>query len=584
VSVYLPTGVSIPLESEQIYDAFPVVASNGAGVVVAMWYHSLSHVGNGASSVGGARSTDGGVTWANLGIVWDEPSPDVAASAAAVVWAPSFTGGSGQFVAYIQATDFTKNPLGRSGYLITSPDGVAWTRGNPVPMASTFNATWAFPSDLLWFNDNGTPVLLATAYGPIVGGKNWVPMALFSNDVGATWVNAGMPGGNNNVSNFSETKLAVGPSQVTAFIRNDDSFGGSTIWQSLWDATYFTWSSPVAVLQAASGQPSAIRTSTGAWLLTYRDESVPGVDTLHHPTGLADSDDGLSFVSRGDPTGTGRAMLYGNFAELPNGDVLLVYSVEDTGPANAKASVFVTTLRQSQIDARLVLGSNGPDLVRVHASGGSAYRNVVGTGTWDQVRYITDTDGALLDYEAPQGVPVRYALNAAGSGVTVGPVTLPESTLWLIDPNHPELSVPLDIPHDGAHAWTRASVMSSLTIPGNPRPHTKDFGRQDRAGSILAQVFAQDDYSALSDLTDLKGAKYLSIPPSHWIIEKVNPWVMVGDVSEQAMSNSYSQVMWQITLPLVPTDRPDVIRSLPGSGWLDGPGPWREGSIAWAQP
>jgi len=161
--------------------------------------------------------------------------------------------------------------------------------------------------------------------------------------------------------------------------------------------------------------------------------------------------------------------------------------------------------------------------------------------------------GTLFDYEAPYGAAVTYS-TIESPGTVSSPVTVAESSAWLIDPGAPALSVPIRIKQLGGR--TR-KVNRGVFYPMGRAAAVVQTDGQRKAAEYDLSVYTgtDDDRAELDALLDGAGVLLLNVPAANgWGIGA--EYVSVGDVVEDRPFTylGYADRVW--TLPITVVDMP----------------------------
>ncbi|MDE9365961.1 sialidase family protein [Luteipulveratus sp. YIM 133132] len=541
------------LEDSAAYDGFPVCAAADDGTAVVLWPHSTTHEGGDSTYVAGVWSPDAGASWSGWSKMYDDTAPGRNANPCGLVWMPARGSYPAQFVALVMTEVSTATPPGRLNFLIRSDDGVTWAKGQAVSWPS---ARWAFPSELLW-QDDGTDagILWAAAYVSYDAAKPTVATVLRSLDRGATWTDAGSPGGRTTSVASLEPRLTVRPDGSLYCTIRQDQPAWKIISSTRAAGAASTWSTPQLVLPGASGSPAVHYTSNGEMMMLYREYTRRTVDSYHAPFGWARSvDNGATWKRGPDFTHTGRAMMYAAMTDLPGGSVLVAYGLEDPGRTWARASVFATTFS-------LLEPAPGLDVALDLTGVPTAVLTADATSLPYPVYRVTDTgreqinDGTALtvfpvelrDAEAPIGVPFWYEIQDATTDVLEVPA---DSGTWLVHPGDADLSTRVTV---AAHEEWSADLEQDVTlIPGRATPFVTTTGpRQSPAGTFELKVSDAPSNAALQRI--LADGVPLLVKSAD---EDMCGWISVGSVRWRRRTKRLRDPSRRVTLPYVTTERP----------------------------
>ena len=450
----------VKLADSALYEAFPVAATNSAGLTVAAWGRGVDHYSQSEGRM--ARMLPGSTVW-------------TAPVAHGGGWRPVSLATSGDRFALLE---MESGPY--RGRVSTSTDGVTWSEPVSVTWAG---GLWAFPCDLCWVDD-GTPdgLLLATAYG----GAGTTISA--STDAGATWGPwAALPlhdfaGGGPGSGSWNEASLVQTVDDRLLMLIRHEPAPGPRIAQLVSDDQGLTWSLTPQQIPGALSQPNVTRLDDGTLILLYRDKTRNDAHSV-----AQSSDNGATWITTAMGDGWN---MYGQFAPRPDGRAVVVAGTQERGnPRNAD-------IEWGWFSHETAVGVSGwapsvepaIDLTFAEIPAGTATLRLerVVDGVVTPVRgasglLVAGTTGTHLDTEPPCGRGVSYRVTAIGpAGETLGtgvssPVMVPDpalSCVWLSDP--------LD----------DTSPMQVLVTSATPLDMVTDVTTAAPSGQPLARVYA----------------------------------------------------------------------------------------------
>lgn len=240
------------------------------------------------------------------------------------------------------------------------------------------------------------------------------------------------------------------------------------------------------------------------------------------------------------------------------------------------------------IKAELQPAHHPPRVYGIAEVGDTVYRihtDVDGVEVAEQVRGTPTTSPLYVDrydwydYEAPQGVSLRYttAPDAAG-GVPAG--VMPDVGTWIVNPDDPEsTSAQVTLRTKSFTELTSPSASEFTIVPGRGRVGA-DYGRIDDAASLVVKTVGRDAYRDLRAALRVSGAKFVSIPARIWQADGLSRWHLFGDVTTVTSPSPVPR--WETTIELIPVERPDVEASDTGRVWAELDQPWAAYDQPWA--
>ncbi|MBW1600902.1 hypothetical protein JJV70_02045 [Streptomyces sp. JJ66] len=179
------------------------------------------------------------------------------------------------------------------------------------------------------------------------------------------------------------------------------------------------------------------------------------------------------------------------------------------------------------------------------------------------------------DYEAPQGVPVRYWADLVDSGgatagyresstVTVDPGDINEA--WLKDPGFPHRNIRVLV--QAAPEWTRPVEQAVMRPRGRRHAVVHSDVRGGLEGTLTVWTRSDEERAALHWLLDAGRVLLWQAAPGMGVDDL---YVQVGEVSEARVS-AYAPEPWRAwSLPLVQQDVPLAlgVAATAGRSWRD---------------
>lgn len=356
--------------------------------------------------------------------------------------------------------------------------------------------------------------------------------------------------------------LVVTSTTATASVLKSAKFalppgGGGLSWRLLVGETVtaggWTLSRGVRWFNASNMDLGVVNTATATaptpgWWLLYLDATAP-VDATHFVIELT--------LTATAPNSTIHLDKIALWQALPYMETV---AHEDT------ASISVT-LRELTVGGKLRIYRVGPEGTRTLVRGPS--------GLYDGTVTITADLMVIEDYEAPLGVPVKYAVETLGtSGAVIdtrlsGAATIPHSdinTAWLKDPGNPRLGMRVTV--ETPPTWQRPIEQASYVVKGRRNKVTLGGKRQGLEGDLSIFTASDSERDALHWLLDSGNDLLWQAAPGMGISDM---YVSVGQITE-ARGGPPAQDPWRVwTLPLVEADMPVTtgVNGSAGRTWID---------------
>jgi len=203
-----------------------------------------------------------------------------------------------------------------------------------------------------------------------------------------------------------------------------------------------------------------------------------------------------------------------------------------------RPSVLLTVTTSPAVTAPL-------SLVRVHADGtehaviGAVPQQIVGGGWAD------------VDHHLPYNQLVTYRVTVGNETATAqeqATMTVP----WLISPDRPELSIPIQV--KSISDRTQESRSAALRPIGAPMVAVSDGG-QTWDGTSVSMVIEVDDEAPLRRLIQDSPVVLVNTPGAGWRIQWM--WALIGQITWTNLGRAY----WRtelVTLPLTEVAAPDI--------------------------
>jgi hypothetical protein len=211
-------------------------------------------------------------------------------------------------------------------------------------------------------------------------------------------------------------------------------------------------------------------------------------------------------------------------------------------------------------------GADDPPRVRLNvaASAGETSTTVtrlnpdgstVAVRTFDGLpQVITSGVAILYDYEMPYGVPLTYS--TVENTASTSTVTVAESSIWLVHPGVPGLSMPVELRAGSLDEESYGITQGVFAPMGRANPIVVTAGsRQGAQSSLTVAVESATQLWALKQLVSDAGTLLLNIPTALGLL--FDPcYIAVGEVRISRLSSIGSEVQRNAVLPFVVVDRP----------------------------
>lgn len=163
--------------------------------------------------------------------------------------------------------------------------------------------------------------------------------------------------------------------------------------------------------------------------------------------------------------------------------------------------------------------------------------------------------GVLYDYEMPYGAPVSYS-TVETPGSSSASVTVTASSVWLVHPGIPALSMPVELVAGSLESETLSVNQGVFRPMGRTNPViVTDGTRQGGESSITVETDTLPELAALKSMLQDAGTLLLNAPAQLGLGIDTN-YIAVGDVTIRRPSDVGTSRLRHVVLPFNVVDMP----------------------------
>jgi len=299
--------------------AFPSLCKLSNGNLLAVYRDGVSHTGDKAT-IKSIISTDNGATWGSIATVYSDATYDVRDPNIALL-------ANGRLiVSFFKYDQSAYAGFVDNVYVIYSDDnGATWE--TPVQLTSCSFTLYGQVSSPVVQLANGD--LLLPTFGKDTGDTYASARLQKSTDAGATWTELATIQESGTRNHYEPNVVLLNNGNLLCVVRSDAPTPASGIfYKTVSTDSGATWSTESAIFEA-TGSPRMLVHTNGV-LLVYRENTT---DSYHAVMRLANAD-GTEWSREYDLDTEEYEMTYASAVEFINGDIGIIYGVEDNAQNN----------------------------------------------------------------------------------------------------------------------------------------------------------------------------------------------------------------------------------------------------------